>query len=188
MLLLVATEVGHLLLEQVVVADELLQLLLQSVVAQLALELVLLFAETPVGALGTESLNLLLGFTDLVGRGAVIFKEGAVVSGLLFGISNVLVEMNFEFLIEFLNLLDQLVLHRLKLLDILVFGLFAETVVSVAHVTKLLLLLFFDGLNHFIKLTVLHVVAVFDISALTVVFVLNHVEVHFKFNLETQQA
>lgn len=186
MLLLVTTEVSHLLLEQMVVADELLQLYQQGVIALFAFKLVLLFAETPVSALGAESLDCLLLDANFVGRVTVVFEEGAVVSGLLFSVSNVLVEMNFEFLIKFFNLLDQLVLHRLELLNILVLSFFAETVMSVAHVAKLLLLLLLDGLNHFVELTVLHVVTVFDISALTVIFVFNHVVVHFKFDLKTK--
>lgn len=138
-----------------VVADELLQLLQQGVIALFAFKLVLLFAETPVSALGAESLNSLLIVANLVGGETVVFEQGAVVSGFLFGVSNVLVEMNFEFLIEFFNLLDQLVLHRLELLNILVLSFFTETVVSIAHVAKLLLLLLLDGLNHFVEFTVL---------------------------------
>jgi hypothetical protein len=138
-----------------VVADELLQLLQQGVIALFAFKLVLLFAETPVSALGAESLNSLLIVANLVGGETVVFEQGAVVSGFLFGVSNVLVEMNFEFLIEFFNLLDQLVLHRLELLNILVLSFFTETVVSIAHVAKLLLLLLLDGLNHLVEFTVL---------------------------------
>ena len=69
--------------------------------------------------------------------------------GFSLGIGDILVEMNFKFLVQLLNLLNKHVFHRLQLFIVFVFRFLALCVVMVLHFLQFSIFLFFYRENHF---------------------------------------
>jgi hypothetical protein len=79
-------------------------------------------------------------------------------------------------------------LHLLLSLNVFVPGLFLFCQELFIDKFLLELLLLFDGLNHFAHLGCLKVVASFDVFLLSVKFVLDDLDISFKFFLQTSET
>jgi hypothetical protein len=114
----------------------------------LAFTLILLHLERPVCYLFFQSIDVSLEIVDSLTGFFVVLEEAAIVFSLLFGIRHVSIEINFEFLVEILNLLDQVMLHRLEFLHVLVLSLLSERLEVILHLLKFCILLLINRLNH----------------------------------------
>ena len=131
-----------------IVFDDHFLLLSELLVTFLALALSLLHLERPISDLLLQTVNLALIVIDLLGALLVVFKEFLVVLGLGLCLGDVSVEVDLELLVQVFDLLDQIMLHRLKLLHVLVLGLLTKGFKIILHLLKLGVLLLIDGLDH----------------------------------------
>lgn len=188
MLLLVFTQNLHLLLECVVVVNHLPELLLDSVVAVGVLAPVLLFLEGEELVFGLKLGYVVLVHLDLLSRRLAILEELLVVVGALVRVSDVLGKMNFKLVVQMLDFLYQIVLDRLQILVVLVFGFFALRVMYVLHFFELGGLLFLDALDHFAQFPRLLQMVALDVGPLPIVLVLDDFDVSVKFFLEAAES
>lgn len=131
-----------------VVLHDFFSFLLQKVVSFLAFLFLLSNFESKEGCLLVGSLDLPLELVDALGLFLVVIQHLSVPLRLGVGVSHVLGETVFKLVVQLFDLLDEVVLHGLEILYVLVLDLLSRVLVEVLHVVQLLLLLLFDGLDH----------------------------------------
>ena len=188
MLLLLLTELLHLLFEVVVVVHDCGTLTFESIVTIVVFTL-------DLRGLESKSLGLLLYTVDrkghrldVSGRPIVAVEKLRVHKSLWLGLVHVLLETDFEGVVEVVNLLDEIHLHSLLLLNILVTGLLLLSKEGFVDLLELGLFLFLNGVDHLTELSGLRLVSTGDIRLLPVILFLENADVSVEFFLKTTHA
>lgn len=156
----------------------------QLVVADLGLVSALLLLVLPEKDLLFKSLNLVSKRFDVSTVLLVLAQLVLVLFDPRVRFRRVTVEFNFKFLIERVDLLDQLMLHTLKLLHVLVLGFLSCGLEVTLHLLLLKVLFFLDCGNHFLEFKSLLLMTAHDFVFLCVELTLDDVQVAFEFFMQ----
>ena len=151
-LLFVISQLGHLLFQVMIVPDNGVFLALEGVVAIVVFALELLGLQSESLRLFLDSVDVLGHSLDLARRPVVAEEQLRVELGLRLSFVHVLLETDFELVVELVDFLDQVHFHGLLLLHVLVSDLFLLGQEGLVHCFQLSLLLLIDSLNHFSEL------------------------------------
>lgn len=101
---------------------------------------------------------------------------------------HILLEADFESVIELVDFLDEVHLHSLLLLNVLVSDLLFLSEEGFVHGFELGLLFLIDGIDHLLEFEGLSIMRPGDISLLAVVFVFQNADIALKLLVETSHA
>ena len=125
---------------------------------------------------------------DLDGALLVLLEQVSVLVSLMLGVRNVLLETALKLFVELLDFADKLLFHALKVFHVFIFGFLTSAVIGLFHLEELVLLLFFDCLNHVLKLLSLLIVTVSDLSLLCVKLCFDDTNITLKLLFESIQS
>ena len=138
----------HLLLKRVIVLDDLNPLKVERIITIVILTLNLSGLECQLRRLLFDAVDVTNSFSDGIGRRRVLGKHLGVVLRFLLRLMHVLLEFDLESVVKSVDLLDEVHLHSLGLLDVLVTRLLLLSEEVVLDLAELGLLLLDDRLDH----------------------------------------
>ena len=166
MFLFLATKLGHLLLQIVVVSDDGFFLTLESLVTFVVLPLDLRGLERQLGGLFPGPVDVDCHVVDLRSCQLVVIEHLRVLCSLALRCSHVGVELDFKLAVEGVDLLDKVHLHSFCFFEVLIAGLLLlgeEVVLKKSQLMKFFLL---DCLDHLAQLLGLSIVGARDVVLL----------------------
>ena len=187
-LFLLTAELRHLLLQVVIVPDDGVFLASKSLVAIVLLALDLSSFKGQLLSLPLGAIDGLAHPVDCLSSLLVGIQHLGVLLSLGLGLVHVLLELDLESVIQEVDLLDQIHLHSLSFLDVLVTSLLLlgkEVVLDQSHLLGLLLM---DSLDHLLELLGLGVMRAGNVGFLAIVLLLEDTHIALKLFMKTTHA
>jgi len=147
-----ATQFSHLLLQVVVVSDDGVFFPFESIVTISVFSEILLGLQSETKSLSFDTVDVMGVLRNLLGGVLIVVEELTVLEGLGLGLVHVLLETDLEGIVKGIDLLDQVHLHGLLLLDVLVTDLLLLGEEGLGHCLRLGVLLFIDRVDHLSEL------------------------------------